>query len=235
MKAKPPIMERSLTSENQLTSFFEYIYTWERLGKRISPRGITFLALPREQDGTETSHLWLHRFIPALTQAECEEMEATLNVALPDDMRQLYSTTNGASLFADLLSIYGWINVRMSDFGVGLVHNIYELQTMYRPHDARPSFFFFGSAKRYYNTLNYLYFDQDDGRIYLTEHRYTATPVASWDSFSEMLLEECKRLEKLFTTNGIMVEQPPNVDEAILAQGKALWAKALEDKSHKAG
>ncbi len=219
-----------MTNEAKLDEFFGRIASWERLGKRISPRGITFYALPQDENGVETGHLWFQRLFPALTEAEYSEMNGAFDVTLPEAFRQFYLQANGANLFNGTFSLYGYINERMSDLSVGLgLYNLAELQAPYLRWDGRPSFFLFGSIKRYYNTLNYLYFDSDDGRVYLTKHRYTAEPIASWESLPDMLLSEYERLEKLFTANGVEIERPISLDEDVLEKGKALWMNAMKE------
>lgn len=77
---------------------------------------------------------------------------------------------------------------------------------------------------------NYLYLDLGNGRVYMTEHNYTAKPLVLWDSLPDMLLSECERLEKLYTINGLEIERPPSLDENILEGGKALWVKAMKER-----
>ena len=223
------------SDEAKLDEFFRRIRSWERLGKRISPRDITFYALPQDENGVETGHLWFQRLFPALTEAGFSELEQAFGVTLPEVFKQFYLYANGLNIFNNTLSLYGYINERMSDLSVGLgLYNLAELQAPYLHWDGRPSFFFFGRIFRYYNTTNYLYLDQNDGRIYLTKHRYTSKPMTSWDSLPDMLLSECERLEKRFTVNGLEIERPPSLDEAILEEGKAQWVEALkrESRSH---
>lgn len=109
-----------MTDEAKLDKFFRRIASWERLGKRVSPRGLTFYALPRDEHGVETGHLWLQRLFPALTEAEFGKMERAFGVALPEAFRQFYLRANGANLFGNSLALYGWIDERMSDLAVGL-------------------------------------------------------------------------------------------------------------------
>lgn len=84
-----------MTDEAKLDEFFERIASWERLGKRVSPRGITFYGLPRDEHGVARGHEWFQHLFPALTEAEFGEMEDEIGVTLPEVFRQFYLRASG--------------------------------------------------------------------------------------------------------------------------------------------
>ena len=138
-----------MTDEAKLDEFFKRIASWERLGKRVSPRGITLYAQPCDEHGVETGHGWFQRLFPALTEAELSEMEGEFGVTLPEIFRQFYKRANGADLFDGILSLYGYMNERMSDLSAGLgLYNLGELQAQYLRWDGQPSFFLFAMVLR---------------------------------------------------------------------------------------
>lgn len=103
-------------AKDWLTDLLERVYAWERLGKRTPERGQTFIGLPHDENGKPTGHTWLHRLFPPLTEAELADMEAGLEVTLPDEFKRVYRTMNGLSFFDDMVVMDGWVNERTAIF-----------------------------------------------------------------------------------------------------------------------
>ena len=196
------------TADDWVDELLERIHQWEYLGSRITPRNIRYVGYIMDENGNRKDAM--HRLFPPLTEAELAETEAHFGFALPKEFRELYRYTAALGLFGIHLSIYGWINARTSIFAIGLGYwNIQQLNAEMQARGAPKSHFYFGTLHAFYDTLNHLYLDRETGLIHQTTNRSDWTPLNTWNSLSELLLNESDRLSEGFSERGEQLFELP--------------------------
>jgi hypothetical protein len=177
------------------------LFKYKKLGEEISQNGT--LLIGRAPHVAEFA--WLHEIYPVLNDADIINLVVELNTKIPEDYKfflQHYS--NGLGLFVSKFSLYGLrkelgrsIEASRQPFSP-VISNIDE-----RAENAKPSYFFIGT---YSWDRSKLYIDAETGIVHYCE-RWDATSLYQWNSFSEMLLSEIKRLTNLFDENGIIINK----------------------------
>lgn len=150
-------------------------------------------------------YAWLNIMYPCLTDAEVCNLEKKLGIAIPQIYKDfLMNVSNGLNIMNCTLALHGCrMSYNRADFESRYPFNIEDIQKYERPKNATPEMFFFAS---YNYDCSKLYLNTHDNKIYYCE-RYDATPLKSWDSFSEMLTSEIKRIFDLFDTDGHIISR----------------------------
>ena len=177
------------------------LFKYKNLGEEISQNGT--LLIGRAPHVAELA--WLHEIYPVLNDADIVNLEVELNTKIPEDYKfflQHYS--NGLGVFVSKFSLYGLrkelgrsIEASRQPFSP-VISNIDE-----RAENAKPSYFFIGT---YSWDRSKLYIDAETGIVHYCD-RWDATSLYQWNSFSQMLLSEIKRLTNLFDENGIIINK----------------------------
>ena len=132
---------------------------------------------------------------------------AWLNTMYPCDVYKEFLTkcSNGLSFMVSRLDLHGirTSNADRSDFSLRFPFGIQNVEVDGRPENATDNMFFFGS---YGYDGSKLYLDRSDNKVYYCA-RYDATPLKSWESFSEMLRSEIERIYGLFDDNGHEIDK----------------------------
>lgn len=149
---------------------------------------------------------WLNSMYPCLTEQETVELEKDLGTIIPPEYRHfLQNISNGMELLVSTLCLHGKRSnyIRSSTDASRQPFNLSDIQLYERPQNASEDMFFFAS----YNwDGSKLYIDKKNNRIYFCE-RYDSTPLKSWNSLEEMLLDEIPRLYSLFDENGVAYDK----------------------------
>lgn len=137
----------------------------------------------------------------SLTENQLEQLEQILGREIPKQYKLFLTlVSNGMHIFHRCLSLFGlqeYLDRQHSPQGPFdiAIPNIYE-----RPSNADSSYFFFGSYS-YDGSL--LYMTDDTDTVYYCARR-DATPIKTWSSFSDMLIEEIHRLNSIHNTQGVL-------------------------------
>ena len=149
---------------------------------------------------------WLNTMYPCVTEKEVADLEKQLKRTIPDVYKEfLTKCSNGLSFMVSRLDLYGirTSNADRSDFSLRFPYGIQNVEVDGRPENATDNMFFFGT---YGYDCSKLYLDRSDNKVYYCA-RYDATPLKSWDSFSEMLRSEIERIYGLFDDNGHEIDK----------------------------
>jgi hypothetical protein len=177
---------------------------WASAGAHVQPDGTRcFGRLP--QIGPLA---WLYIIYPPLVDTAFPVLEERLGRSIPDQYRSLLTHCNGLNLFADSLSLDGFVlDYDRSSF----FRQPYDLATPNldeRPEDAHENAFFIGGYG-WDGSLLYL-----DGRVFRSS-RESSSPLDSWPTLAEMLTAETDRFEQLVRSAG----GPGQVKEALPSHG----------------
>jgi len=126
-----------------------------------------------------------------------------LSKPLPKDFEEFLTLSNGCYFFSGSLSISGLRkSYRRTVIASRQPFDITTPNIEQRPRDAEDSFLFFGFYKW---DGSRLYIDAKTGRVFRCSAE-SAKPLNNWNSFSEALLSEVKRLSKLFDGQGRKID-----------------------------
>lgn len=177
------------------------LFKYKSLGEEIAQNGT--LLIGRAPHVARLA--WLHEIYPTLNEIDLTNLEQELKTKIPEEYRfflQHYS--NGLGIFVSKFYLYGLrkdlarsIEASRQPFSP-VISNIDE-----RAENAKTSYFFIGG---YSWDGSKLYIDGETGIVHYCE-RWDATSLYQWNSFSEMLLSEIKRLTSLFDENGIIINK----------------------------
>jgi hypothetical protein len=124
-------------------------------------------------------------------------------LVLPNEIRLFYKVYNGAHLFSDLLSIYGFLpkvyKLERDDRRKTLPYNIIDINKEYIDDLLTSEIFIFGS---YGFDRSELFIERATGRIYCSVGDDINKFRATWPSFETWLVEEIGRLSDCFDKNG---------------------------------
>ena len=124
-------------------------------------------------------------------------------MGLPANLRAFYRRYNGARLFFDLLSIYGFLPrhylLEREDWRKILPHSLVDSNTEYSNSPTSSSILLVGS---YGYDRSEIYVDRTTGRVTCTVGRGLSGSRAEWSSFENWLEEEIRRLSECFDEFG---------------------------------
>lgn len=150
-----------------------------------------------------TPEAWLNVMYPCLTEQETVELEKSLGTTIPSEYRHfLQNVSNGMNLLVNKLCLYGKRRsyVRSSSDAAWQPFDLGDIQLHERPENASDDVFFIAT---YSWDSSKLYIDKHDNKVHFCA-RHDCTPLKSWNSLEEMLLEEMPRLYSLFDDNGVL-------------------------------
>lgn len=147
---------------------------------------------------------WLNCIFPTIGEKEILEMEDEIGKKIPASYVDfLTNFSNGLFLLVETLRLNGYrYNYIRSLEYVWQPYSLIDLNTYYVPKKSTKDMFFIGS---YVWDGSKLYMTPDE-KVHLCQ-RYDATSLYTWDSLSDMLISEIKRLYKLFDSKGVQIDE----------------------------
>ncbi len=147
---------------------------------------------------------WLHELYPPLNFSDIEQLSMKIQRKIPVALVELYSVTNGLSMFSGSLSIDGrrGLNIREGD-GVWQPFDLIVPNTLERPNDGDSDAIFFGGFRK---DGSQLFIKSDASIVYRCERWKAKKVLSQWLDLPTMLLSEFERLSKLFDTGGRKIE-----------------------------
>ncbi len=142
-----------------------------------------------------------HQIYKVLNKKDIEILENDINNIIPLSYKLFLTTkSNGLSLFVGAFCLDGL----RKQIGRSLESSAqpFDLQTpntIEKPKNAKKEYFFIGG---YGYDASKLYIDNITGKVHYCNRR-DATSLYEWNSFEEMLIQETKRLFKLFDDKGV--------------------------------
>ena len=147
---------------------------------------------------------WFHTTYKPLSFWKIRKLEKMMNKNIQDVYKQFLKMTNGIDIFSNTLSLYGYMGIiNRSDFNDRNPYNLINPNTIERIDTAPDNWFFIGS---YGPNADQLFIDTSTDKIYRCE-RWTTNIISSWPDFWTMLFSEAKRMSKLFTNDGHLINK----------------------------
>lgn len=122
---------------------------------------------------------WNHIFYRGLSKTELEEIENSLNLSFPVEIKTFYLESNGLTLFNTALNLNGIRRKNSRDPLNQQPYSIYTGNQVERPENAKPNYLFFAS---YGYDLTRVFVDTENGKVYACERwnaKKVVCPVAS--------------------------------------------------------
>jgi hypothetical protein len=181
---------------------FNILKKWKEKGFRKLDNG-TEIICHVPNSGPEA---WLHKIYAPLKSELIENLETrVVSKKLPLVFKEFLSSMNGLNLFSDTFNVYGvrFSYVRSGDESM----QPYDLATTDsgRPKNCPKSWLYIGSYSWDGSKLVMDTSESEDPKVFRVE-RWNTKVIQEWDSFSEWLNNEMKRVEKLFDESGYEID-----------------------------
>lgn len=187
-------------------SIVKDLSSWDSNGIKKVDDGVnkgTILICKAPHIGTEA---WFHEiYLPSLNEDEIKHIATSLKVDLPDDYIEFFKEFNGINIFSDELSIWG---LRKSYKRTG--------DEVYQPYDVithnqelrakKPGSVLVVGSYSYDNSL--IAYNLADSKTKVFRYNSSKFKVLNtWQSLTELLESEVKRLSRLFDEKGVKINK----------------------------
>lgn len=172
---------------------------WENKSKRILTNG-TLQICHVPHIGSDA---WLHELYAGLTNNQISELQATIPMPLPNNLKEFYKIYNGINIFSDSMNVHGLrsLNYRMGEEAIQ-PYSLYELNLI-RPEIFQDEWLYIGS---YSWDGSKVAIDLNCNKIYRC-NRDDDKILNEWPDFWSWLLNETERLSKMFDENGVELDE----------------------------
>jgi len=146
---------------------------------------------------------WFHILYPSLNSSELAKLQQGLGRPIPFAYENLLRRTNGLTLFARHLSLFG----RRTDYSRRVeIRQPFELSTLNvseRPLAAKASWFLFAF---YYEDGSVAFIDDEQSRVFRANRSMSQVRLNQWSSLGTFLTSEVIRLSQHFDDRGRQID-----------------------------
>ncbi|MEM6430489.1 MAG: SMI1/KNR4 family protein [Deinococcota bacterium] len=178
--------------ENLVTN----LHTWDYLG-HDEKDGQVIIGYPKAHRNQAVGP-FMHIHFAGLTDEEISDVEAKYELTLPQDLKDLYTFSNGLGMFNKWVTIYGTELSRMPD--KNFIHNLDEVNIIAEARGQKEKHQFIIGQRGAYNA--YLYLDTKTNLIHHATSEEDLKPQFTWQHLSSLLTSEYGRLSALYDEAG---------------------------------